>query len=324
MRIAIATPVRPGSISGNSVTAERWARRLGELGHQVTVHQVSEGVASDELWLADMLVALHARRCAPVIARWHARRPEQPLVVGLTGTDLYKDLPDDQQALASLQAATRLTVLQPLAIDRLAGIDPAFATKTTVTYQSVEPPLPPRATVPGVLRVVVLAHLRDVKDPLLVAAAARRLPETSRVVIDHAGAAHNEQWRRLAEEETGANPRYRWHGELARPDALSLLATADLLACTSRLEGGANAVTEAIAQGVPVVGTRIDGNLGLLGRDYPGLVDLGDAPALADLLDKIEHDPPMLADLHARIEARRHITDPATERAAWAEVLAHL
>lgn len=332
MRVAVATPVRPGTTSGNSVTAERWARRLTELGHDVTVVSVDPAALStvtgpsapDGFRSADLLVALHARRCAGVVAWWHTAYPDRPLVVGLTGTDLYHDLPDDADALASLHAATRLVVLQPRGIDLLRSFDPVFAAKTTVVHQSAEPPLRARAQSAEHLRIVVLAHLREVKDPFLTARAARLLPAGSRVTVDHAGAAHDDSWHEAAAREMAENPRYHWHGELARPDAMTLLARADLLACTSLLEGGANVVTEAISVGVPVVGTYIDGNLGLLGDDYPGLVPVGDAEALAHLLDRIERHPDELADLQSRIDARRHLTEPTNERHAWQEVLAAL
>ena len=60
----------------------------------------------------DVLIALHARRSAPSIAAWAEAHPDRPLVVVLTGTDLYRDIRTDASARRSLQLATRLVVLQ--------------------------------------------------------------------------------------------------------------------------------------------------------------------------------------------------------------------
>lgn len=324
VHLALATPVRPSSTSGNDVTTERWARHLIALGHSVTIVPVDpEGefptTALDE---ADMLVALHARRTADAAAYWRKQRGDEPLVVALAGTDLYADLPDHAHARHTIAEADRLIVLQRAAVDRLAGWDPALAAKTVVIHQSVAGPLPDRRPAPDRFVVVVLAHLREVKDPLLCARAARHLPTGSTIVVEHAGAAHDAAWEDAATTEDADNPRYRWLGPLDRLAAAALMARSTVLACTSVLEGGANVVTEAIALGVPVVGTDIDGNRGLLGNDYPGLVPVGDDAAMAALLAELERNPVALADLQRRVDELRPITDPATERAAWADLIA--
>ena len=331
MRIVIVAPVRPGSNSGNDVTALRWQRRLTELRHQVQLvglsPQEGEGfdasrgdVASD----ADLLVVLHARRCAAAVAASRASRPARPIVVGLAGTDLYADLPADVDARAAIDAADRLVVFQQAAVGRLAAIDPALGAKAQIVHQSTDRPLPDRRPPTADFVVTVLAHLRDVKDPLLAARAARRLPDESSVTVIHAGAAHDDAWAEAARAEQATNPRYRWMGELHRDAALDLLARSTVLACTSKLEGGANVVTEAIALGVPVVGTAIEGNTGLLGGDYPALVPVGDEQALADVLHRLEVDAAALADLCRRIDVLGPLTEPGHERDQWALVLAAL
>lgn len=333
MQITIAAPVRPGATSGNDVTAQRWARRLAELGHEVSVVPVppqrGEGfvVGDDDVDVghgADVLVVLHARRCARVVAVARALAPSRPVVVGLAGTDLYGDLPDDADTRAAVDAADALVVLQERALNRLGGFDPAWAAKASVVHQSVEPPLPARRPDPDRFTIVVLAHLRDVKDPLLAARAARRLPAASTAIVVHAGAAHDDAWADAAREEAAQNPRYRWLGELDRPEALDLLARAHVLACTSALEGGANVVSEAIALGVPVIGTAIDGNIGLLGDDHPDLVAVGDEVGLAAVIDRLESDPTARAAAEARILDRQSLVALSSERDRWREVLARL
>ncbi len=323
MKIAIAVPVRPGSTSGNSVTGERWQHQLVALGHDALVVSAGEGADRSVPHDADVVIALHARRCAGAVRAAIEQRPDRPVIVVLTGTDLYHDLPDNQEAMTSLQLAAYLIVLQEHGLEHLASFDPSFASKASVVHQSVER-VGAQSTDPAHLTVVVLAHLRDVKDPLLSALAARQLPASSRVRVEHAGAAHSDTWRLAAESEMRRNDRYRWHGPFARDDARRLLATADVLACTSRLEGGANVVSEAIAHGVAVVGTDIGGNRGLLGDDHPGLVDVGDHQALSRLFDRLDTDRSALDELTQRSIERRWMTDPAHERRQLRAVLDQL
>jgi putative glycosyltransferase (TIGR04348 family) len=323
MRVCLVTPAAPGSYHGNRVTAERWAAILTELGHRVEV------VLSYAGQPADLLVALHARKSAGSVRRFRAEQPERPVVLALTGTDLYPDLATSGVQGPVLEMADRFVVLQPLAVDQL----PAhLRDRAHVIYQSVTvPPTvrhgPPPAPPPGsaTFDVVVLAHLRPVKDPLLAAAAARLLPDDSPVAIRHAGAVIDRDLADEAERESHANPRYEWLGDMPWPAALRLLAASRLLVLTSRHEGGANAVSEALALGVPVLGTRIPGTLGLLGASYPGYFPVGDAAALAGLLVRAERDDGGLyTELRRRCTALRPLTDPARERDAWRRLLADL
>lgn len=66
---------------------------------------------------------------------------------------------------------------------------------------------------------------------------------------------------------------------------------------SSNQEGGANVVSEAIVAGVPVIASDIPGNVGLLGRDYPGYYPVRDEAALARLLHRAETEPAFLNNL---------------------------
>lgn len=316
MRICLVTPAPPRSRQGNRVTAERWARILGDLGHDVVTAEAYDGQR------CDVLVALHARRSAASVERFRERRPFSPLVLALTGTDVYRDIRGCQAARRSLTLADRFVVLQPLAVDELPE---HLRGRARVVYQSARPP-PGRATpAAGVFQVAVLAHLRPVKDPLLAAAAARRLPPESTVTVVHLGAALEVELAARARAEQAANPRYRWLGEVNRSQALRTLARSRLLVLTSTLEGGANVVTEAIACSVPVLSTRIPGSVGILGPDYPGYFPVGDAAALAALLERAERNREGLYEqLQRRCQALRPLVDPARERRSWQQLLAEL
>src|SRR5882762_2993172 len=129
MRIGIVTPAPPDSRYGNRITALRWARILRRLGNRVSILQTYVGES------CDLLVALHARRSHSSIIKFRRHYPEAPLIVALTGTDLYRDVQTNTQAQQSLEIATRIIVLQPKATETLR---PDLRGKTRVIYQSVE------------------------------------------------------------------------------------------------------------------------------------------------------------------------------------------
>ena len=314
MHVEVVTPAKSGSQHGNRVTAERWAALLGELGHTVSLTTSWSGEP------VDVLVALHARRSAAAVREFRSAHPGRPVVLALTGTDLYADLARSSEAQDSVQTADALVVLQDRAYDVL---EPALHPRVHVIHQSVVPPA--RSAPPGPhLEVLLLAHLRGVKDPFLVVDALRRLPPTSRVRVTHLGAPLDAGTAERARAAAAADPRYRWLGDVPREAALQRLADSDLLVLTSTLEGGANAVSEAVAAGVPVMSTRIDGSLGLLGEDYGGYVEVGDAAGLARALERVATDEVFRAALTRQVQARQDLFTPERERQAWADLLAWL
>jgi hypothetical protein len=209
LKVGIVTPAPPGSRHGNRVTALRWAKMLRSLGHRVVITQSYEGESHD------LLIALHALRSHDAIKRFHCEHPDHPLIVALTGTDLYRDLSRSELARQSLELASRLIVLQPKAFDALPK---HLHAKTRVLYQSVEPF--PAIRNPGIpvrnFMICVIGHLREVKDPFRAAMAARLLPAVSRIRIIHVGGAINEKMAERARREMQINPRYNWIGEQPR------------------------------------------------------------------------------------------------------------
>ena len=126
---------------------------------------------------------------------------------------------------------------------------------------------------------VAVGHLRDEKDPLTLMDAARRLAEPLSIV--HVGNPLDEALAAAARRTMADCPHYRWLGGLGAEDTRQWIAGARALVHMSRIEGGANVVIEAVSSQVPVLASRIDGNVGLLGSGYEGYFPVGDAPALA-------------------------------------------
>src|SRR5215471_8266187 len=232
MYISIITPAPPGSRYGNRVTAVRWLKILRQLGHRVVIR---ESYSNEPL---DLLVALHAKRSFDSINRFHRERPDSPIVVALTGTDLYRDLGRSENAQRSLDIATRIVVLQPRAADELRD---GWAKKAQVIYQSVSrSPRQKRSPQSSHFDVCVVGHLRPVKDPLRAAMAARLLPGSSRIRVTSLGGAMSARERDRAQLEMTLNPRYRWLGEVSPLRVRGILSRSRLFVISSRMEGGAN------------------------------------------------------------------------------------
>lgn len=317
MRIQIITPAPPGTQHGNRITALRWARILRELGHRVGLAQAYEGET------VDLLVALHAKRSHPAIRNFNRLYPDRPLIVALTGTDVYHDLPKSRRAQDSLELATRVVVLQPNALDE---IRPRLRRKACVIFQSARPASGKVHQRAGgsnarTFDVCVVGHLRPVKDPFRAALAARLLPPQSRIRILHFGAALSPRMARFARAEMDRNTRYHWRGERPRWNLQQILARSALCVLSSKLEGGANVLSEAIVNRVAVLASRIPGSIGILGEDYPGYFRVGDIEQLAQLLDRAENDSAFLQLLQSHCARCLPLFQPAREKAAWSKLL---
>ena len=313
-RISIVTPAGAGTRTGNRHTAQRWAALVRALGHRVAVAVEWDGRE------CDLLVALHARRSHASVARYRAAHPRAPLVVALTGTDLYRDLPASAEARHSLELADRLVVLQDEARRALSA---RVRRKARVIYQSADTTLraaPPR----GRFRVLVSGHLREEKDPFRAAAALRHLPGLEKLEVVQLGAALDPSMEAQARAWMEKEPRYRWLGARSHPRALEWIARSHLLVVSSAMEGGANVISEAARIGTPVLASRIAGNLGMLGRGYPGYFPFGDERALAALIARAAREPACYARLKRALRARRPLFAPAAERRALAALLAEL
>ena len=313
-RVTIVSPALAAANNGNSHTAARWQRFLAPVAD---VEVVAIGAEDGG---ADVLIALHARRAAASIARWRERRPDAAIAVVLTGTDLYRDLPADADARHSLECASRIVVLQEAALARL---DAKARAKAVVVVQSA-PALHAQHTARDA-DFVVVGHLRDEKDPRTVMAAARLLAaDPAPPTIVHIGAALDARLGDEAQATMAACPAYRWVGAVAHAATRRTIARACALVHASRMEGGANVVIEAVRSGVPVLASRIDGNVGLLGIGYDGYFPVGDAAALAALMRRFRADETVAELLRAQCALREPMFVPAVERRAVRALVAGL
>jgi len=237
----------------------------------------------------------------------------------------------------SLEIAARIVALQPKALEKLR---PKLRDKTRIIYQSAElvlgnsnanktkrrkdKPASTQSVAKRSFDVCVIGHLRAVKDPFRAALAARFLPSSSRIRVLQIGKAMTSAMGKQARAEGRLNQRYRWLGGQPRSRTLRVLAQSQLCVISSRLEGGANVMSEAIVASVPILASRIDGNAGILGEDYPGFFPAGDSHQLALLLRRAESEPRFLSELKTRVKKLTPLFDPAREEKAWSDLISEL
>jgi putative glycosyltransferase (TIGR04348 family) len=315
MHITIVTPMGSGSQTGNKATANRWANLISQLGHEVDIAPCSASPT------ADLLIAIHAGHSAKAIARFRKTFPERPVVLAAAGTDLYRDIHVSKLAQASLEIADRIVVLQPRAMDE---IPKRYHKKCRIVFQSAVSPKHKPTPIKKHFEVCVIGHLRPVKDPFRAAFAVRNLPEESKIKIIHLGGALSDSMEAKAVRETQQNPNYEWLGEVPHSRAMKRLLRSRLLVHSSKTEGGANVITEAIVAGVPILSSAIPGSIGLLGDDYPGYFETGNTNELRDLLLRAETDAKFTGLLQKAVVKRQKLFTPRVETQTWKKLLAEI
>jgi putative glycosyltransferase (TIGR04348 family) len=320
--VVIVSPALAAANNGNWRTAQRWQGLLAPGVRTRIVREWPDAEAGGD----SVMLALHARRSAPSIHAWAERHPGRGLAVVLTGTDLYQDLATDADARRSLELADRIVVLQ----DRGAGaLEPRHRPKARVIFQSA-PSTPVLPKSGETLRAVMVGHLRGVKSPRTLFAAARLLRGHEDIALLHIGdAAAEPGLGELARATARECPRYAWAGALPHDETLRQIAQAHVLVHPSALEGGAHVILEAVRCGTPVLASRVEGNVGMLGPDYAGYFPHGDAQALATLLRACragQQDPAggLLARLVAQCALRAPLFEPEAERAALRQLVQEL
>lgn len=313
MRVCVASPYSLNEVKGNTVTTRRIVDLLA-----------AEGVAARGSHLfdggdADVLIALHAVKGAAAVFAFLEQFPRGKVVILITGTDLYESLPaGSERGERALELAHRIVVVQEAAILRLPA---RFREKVRVIPASLDPVELRHVPESPPFVISVLGHPRPVKRPFLTIEAVARHPEWSEVEVWQIGEALDKESRRSAEEWVRRDGRYRYLGGQPREEALRLCAKSSLTINSSILEGGANAVVEAMTMGVPVLASRIEGNVGILGADYPGYFEEGKLDqAIGEVIEKEF----ALQDWVDLASARLELFSQEKEARSWLELLDEL
>lgn len=309
--VIIISPALASANNGNWQTASRWQRFLR---HHYRVRLAASWDGSP----ADIMIALHARRSATSIAAFAETHPAHPLIVVLTGTDLYRDIAIDEAARHSLQAATKLVVLQE---QGLSALPAPLRSKALAIYQSASPLRPGRQQGSTAMRhVAMVGHLRKEKNPgcFMQAAAMTSLPG---VRFDQIGGALDAELAAQARITEQQHPHYRWLGNLSHARTRRLIRRSHLLVVPSYMEGGANVIIEAVRSGVPVLASDISGNRGMLGADYAGYFPVDDAAALAEMIKRSLQEQAFHALLQKQCARRAGMFSPQREQTALLQLL---
>ncbi len=313
--IVIISPALATANNGNWQTASRWARMLG-CRYRVSIVSSAGPVTGTVTERPDVIIALHARRSARALDELASHYPATPSILVLTGTDLYRDIRTDASARQTLLHANRLVVLQAAG---LAELDPALRAKTHVIHQSAPTLKPIDAAGKSRMRhfnVCMIGHLRDEKDPATFMQAAALL-NSPRIRLTHIGSgAQDPALAQLAQQTQQQHANYRWLGDLPHAATRQHIKRSHLMALTSKMEGGANVIIEALTSGVPVLASDISGNRGMLGEDYPGYFALADSAALAHKIERAASDRAFYAELEGLCQARAALFAPQREQAA--------
>lgn len=301
-RIAIVTPYLADANNGNWRTAHRWAGFL-ESKYDVILQSDWQGES------CDLMIALHARRSHSAIARLAKANPPVPILLVLTGTDIYRDIRTDPEARASLDLATALVVLQE---DAIQFVPAEHRRKTHVIFQSARV-LKAARKARGGLNCVMVGHLRPEKDPLTAFRSLAHLDRSLPVHLLHIGRALDDQLRMAAQLLAAEDGRYSWVDGLPHGLTRAAIKRAHVLIHPSLMEGGANVIVEALTAGTPVLASRMSGNVGMLGKDYPGYFDVGDDRGLAALMKQCLTDANFYSRLNNAAKARAALFQPEEE-----------
>ncbi len=321
-------PRRP---SGGSVYDDHVCRGLARYGWEVRRHvvrgarpgpqqcaevsRVLAGVPEHALVLLDGLVASKV----PEALEEHASRLRLVMLLHLPAAD--EPLPVDAADATSHAAERELRALRCARV----VVVPSEATRRRVLAEPRLAGLPVRVAAPGVDRAAVTAATaagdrlacvaavtwRKGHDVLLEALSTLR---DLRWTLVCAGPEDSERGfatlvrRRIS--VSGLGGRVRMLGALAPVAVAAVYSEADLVILPSRAEPYGMVVTEALARGVPVLGTAVDGLPEALGRapsgDLPGLlVPPGDPVALARALRRWLTEPQLRRRLRVAAQARR-------------------
>ena len=311
-KTVLVSPAMAEANNGNWHTAHRWTQFLSghcDIALLPKWPKPVQALSNPAERAPQLMIALHARRSAASIHAWAAAWPHKPLVVVLTGTDLYRDIQTDAAAQQSLALATHLVVLQDAG---LLALPQAWRSKTTVIYQSA-PTLKPAVKSQRRFRALMVGHLRDEKDPLTFMRAAAQT-RTATISFDQIGSELDADIASAARSTAQQIKNYRWLGGLPRAVTRQHIKRAHVLVNCSKMEGGAHVIIEAVQSATPVLASHIDGNVGMLGADYGGYFALGNDAQLAALVQHCAVNSDFLMLLQGQCAQRAWLFDADLEK----------
>lgn len=187
------------------------------------------------------------------------------------------------------------------------GVDPD---RMRVQRQGVELHACPVRVAGRALRVGYIGQVKHHKGVDLILHAWRKLsgsrPRELHIFGSAAGEdAYEAQIKRMLATTDAA----QWHGEFSGAEVWTMLAHLDVLVVSSRwVENSPNAILEAQAMGVPVIGANLGGIAELVRHDENGLLfAVDDADDLARQLQRLLEDPTIVPRLRSAPNSFRSV-----------------
>jgi glycosyltransferase involved in cell wall biosynthesis len=312
VHILVSSAYPLSSPKGNSITAKRIASLLSSAGH------IAEAINTDMPPAADVMIALHATKALAASRRFKTQSPNSKLIIYLTGTDLYKDQPtNNPEFFEALSLADTLVISQPASLD---SIPNCYKAKTSLVPASVLLPAVQHVSPPPSPSIALVGHLRPVKNPFLMNQALAQLSALD-VHAYTLGAALEPNMINEVNRWQKEDSRFKWLDDVAHAKTLSWMSQVNFTLNTSHSEGGSNAVTESIMLGTPVLASSIEGNVGLLGRNYLGYFEPGCSEELAKLINRALTDQDFSNDLALQIKELQPRFSAQKETDGWLSII---
>ena len=263
------------------------------------------GRALERLFAAWPFDVVHAHNLAPsghAAARWVRRRRASALVVSAHGPDMIhvaRTSVGRRACVAAMAAADLVMANSTWAARRCEEIAGRALPVRVVHLGADIPPIAHGGN--GTVRMVTVAHLVARKRHEVVLRAMARLePERRPEYLVIGDGPCRADLERLA-SALGVAERVRFLGQLPNPEAVAQVARCDLFVMPGVEEPFGVAFVEAMAAGLPAIGSRGEGGPEDIAAAGPGmlLVEPDDPNALAGVLGRLVSDRPELARLGA-------------------------
>jgi len=284
--------------------------------------------------LISMLAATlrHAGRCDIIHANWSicgliggiaGKLLGKPVVTTLRGQDV--NLQGKVPLLRSIgRFSVRLSSVTVCVSESIAykmvSACPEYASRIRHIPNGVDPDLlsiPRSPPASGIFRILFAGNLIPVKDLPTLLKAAASLSRHSVIALHILGDGPERKRLESLAADLELSGHATFHGTVPPSEVPGFLASSDALVLPSRKEGRPNIVLEAMAAGVPVVASDIDGINELIDEDRTGLLfPPGNDRKLREQLERLIHEPKLGARLtgNARnliVDARLLWTDSA-------------